>query len=94
MKLMMHIIQVLFTYIFVKVRLLKLRRAWKYNQQFVFHLLSQYNGQVIDIDTLIQAQVTYVTQELFNNDSLTFDSKSDNVDVDNAFKNNLKHFLN
>ena len=91
MKLMMHIIQVLFTYIFVKVRLLKLRRAWKYNQQFVFHLLSQYNGQVIDIDTLIQAQVTYVTQELFN-DSLTFDSKSDNVD--NAFKNNLKHFLN
>jgi len=92
MKLMMHIIQVLFTYIFVKVRLLKLRRAWKYNQQFVFHLLSQYNGQVIDIDTLIQAQVTYVTQELFNNDSLTFDSKSDNVDK--AFKNNLKHFLN
>jgi len=57
----------------------------------VFHLLSQYNGQVIDIDTLIQAQVTYVTQELFN-DSLTFDSKSDNVDK--AFKNNLKHFLN
>ena len=65
---MIELFRFIKTRIIVRWRIFQIRWGWHYNQRFMAHLITEYEGRPITFENMIEAQATHRQKELLKDD--------------------------